>query len=75
MKLLIKVLVLAVVLVLFTSTVFGAGVALGGSGLLFQPGVVRAADQPTEFDTFWEAWNIAHRYFVDRDALDPTHIE
>lgn len=74
MKLLIKVLVFAVVLLLFTSTVFGAGVALGGSGLLFQPGVVRAADQPTEFDTFWEAWNIVHRYFVDRDALDTTRL-
>jgi len=73
-KLLIKVLVFAVVLLLFTSTVFGAGVALGGSGLLFQPGVVRAADQPTEFDTFWEAWNIVHRYFVDRDALDTTRL-
>jgi len=73
-KLLIKVLVLAVVLLLFTSTVFGAGVALGGSGLLFQPGVVRAADQPAEFDTFWEAWNIVHRYFVDRDALDATRL-
>jgi len=74
MKLLIKVLVLALVLVLFTSTVFGAGVALGGSGLLSQPGVVRAADQPAEFDTFWEAWNIVHRYFVDRDALDATRL-
>ncbi len=74
MKLLIKVLVLAVVLLLFTSTVFGAGVALGGSGLLFQPGVVRAADQPAEFDTFWEAWDIVHRYFVDRDALDATRL-
>lgn len=74
MKLLIKILALSVVLVLFTSTVFGAGVALGGSGLLFQPGVVRAADQPTEFDTFWDAWNIVHRYFVDRDALDATRL-
>ena len=73
-KLLIKILVLSVVLLLFTSAVFGAGVALGGSGLLFQPDVVRAADQPTEFDTFWEAWNIAHRYFVDRDALDATRL-
>jgi len=73
-KLLIKVLVFAVVLLLFTSTVFGAGVALGGSGLLFQPGVVRAAEQPAEFDTFWDAWNIVHRYFVDRDALDATRL-
>ena len=74
MKLLIKVVVLALVLFVFTSTAFGVGVALGGSGLLFQPGVVRAADQPTEFDTFWQAWDIVHRYFVDRDALDATRL-
>ncbi len=74
MKLLIKIVVLSLVLFLFTSTAFGVGVALGGSGLLFQPGVARAADQPAEFDTFWQAWNIAQRYFVDRDALDATRL-
>lgn len=74
MKLLIKILVLSLVLFLFTSIAFGAGVALGGSGLLFQPGVVRAAEQPAEFDTFWQAWNIVQRYFVDRDALDATRL-
>ena len=74
MKLLIKIVVLSLVLFLFTSTAFGVGVALGGSGLLFQPGVVRADDQPAEFDTFWQAWNIVHRYFVDRDALDTARL-
>ena len=74
MKLLIKIVVFALVIFLFTSTAFGVGVALGGSGLLFQPGVVRAADQPTEFDTFWQAWNVVHSHFVDRDALDATRL-
>jgi carboxyl-terminal processing protease len=73
-KLLIKIVVFALVIFLFTSTAFGVGVALGGSGLVFQPGVVRAADQPAEFDTFWQAWNVVHSHFVDRDALDATRL-
>ena len=48
--------------------------ALGGSGLVFEPSVVQAADQPLEFDTFWQAWRIVHRHFVDRDALDATRL-
>ncbi len=74
MKRLIKALSIIFVLFLFTFTVFGTGVFLGGSGLLFQPGVVRAADQPAEFETFWQAWNVVHRQFVDRDALDATRL-
>jgi carboxyl-terminal processing protease len=52
--------------------VFGLGIAVGGSGIFFEPGVVRAADQPVEFETFWEAWNIIQRRFIDREALNPT---
>jgi carboxyl-terminal processing protease len=74
MKLLIKIVALSLVLFLFTSTAFGIGIALGGSGLLFQPNVVRADDQPAEFDTFWQAWGIVHRHFVDRDALEVTRL-
>jgi carboxyl-terminal processing protease len=73
-KLLFKIAALSLVLFVFTSTAFGTGVALGGSGLLFQPNVVRADDQPAEFETFWQAWGIVHRYFVDRDALDATRL-
>jgi carboxyl-terminal processing protease len=73
-KRLIKVTIIGLVLLLFTFTVFGTGVALGGSGLLFEPGVVRAADQPPEFDTFWQAWNLVQRHFVDRDTLDATRL-
>ena len=70
MKRLIKVVIIAFFLFVFSSVSFGAGIALGGSGLLFQPGIVRAADQPSQFDTFWQAWNLVHQHFVDRDALD-----
>ena len=29
-------------------------------------------DQPTEFDVFWQAWNLVQQNFVDREAIDPT---
>jgi carboxyl-terminal processing protease len=28
-----------------------------------------------EFDTFWQAWDIVHDHFVDRDTLDATDLE
>lgn len=70
MKKVIKILVIIFALFVFTAAVFGVGVAVGGSGLLFEPGVVRAADQPPEFDTFWQAWNIVHEHFIDHEALN-----
>jgi carboxyl-terminal processing protease len=60
-------------LVILTSTAFGAGVILGGSGIL-EPGVVRAQDQPAEFEVFWQVWNLTHRYFIDREALDTRRL-
>ena len=72
-----KLLIISIALIaalIFSTATFGAGVALGGSGLLFEPGVVRSAEQPTEFDTFWQAWNIVQDNFVDRDALDTTKL-
>jgi carboxyl-terminal processing protease len=74
MRKLVKIGIIVAVLFILTSTAFGAGIALGGSGLLFEPGVARAADQPSQFDVFWQAWNIVHRYFVDREALDTTEL-
>ena len=41
---------------------------MGGSGLLFTPGLVQAADEPAEFSTFWQVWHIVQRHFIDRDA-------
>lgn len=74
MKRLIKILVIAFGIFLFTSIVFGTGVAFGGSGLPFRPSVAQAADQPAEFRIFWQAWDLVQRRFVDRDALDPTNL-
>lgn len=74
MKPYVKVIVLVLVFVMFTCAAFGAGLAVGGSGWLFPPGVVRAADQPTQFDTFWQVWNIVQRSFVDKEALEPTQM-
>jgi carboxyl-terminal processing protease len=70
----VKVMSLVLVLFVFTFAAFGAGVALGSSGAVFQPGVVRAADQPAEFSLFWQAWNLVHDHFVDRQSLDTTQL-
>jgi len=58
---------------------FGTGVAVGvgGANLFAEPHVAQAATipgQPAEFDTFWQVWDLVHRYFVDRDALDPGKL-
>ncbi len=74
MKKILIILIALIAVLIFSTATFGAGIALGGSGLLFEPGVVKSADQPAEFDTFWQAWNIVQRNFVDRDALDATKL-
>jgi len=74
MKRLVKISIIVVAIFILTSTAFGAGIALGGSGLLCEPGIAQAADQPAEFGIFWQAWNTVHRYFVDQDALDTTQL-
>jgi len=66
----IKIAVISLIIILSTCGIFGTGIAVGESGLLFQPNVVRAEDQPPEFATFWQAWSLVHKYFVDRSALD-----
>jgi carboxyl-terminal processing protease len=71
-RLLIIIGALLLVLVLM-SAAFGAGLVAGGANLL-TPCIVRTSDQPAEFATFWQAWNLVHRYFVDRDALDPATL-
>jgi carboxyl-terminal processing protease len=63
-----------ILLIMMTGTAFGTGVALGGSGLFFEPGIVRAANEPPQFEIFWQAWNLVQRHFVDRSALDPTQL-
>jgi carboxyl-terminal processing protease len=74
MKRVSKLALTIILLIIMTGTAFGTGVALGGSGLFFEPGIVRAANEPTQFEIFWQAWNLVQRHFVDRSALDPTRL-
>ena len=77
MKRWIKITIIALVISIFTFVAFGTGVAVGvgSSGLLYQPDTVQAAvGQPAEFETFWQAWYLVHRYFVDREALDTAKL-
>ena len=70
----IKPILIGFLILLFTITTFGSGLALGESGLLFEPGIVRAANEPTQFGIFWQAWNLIQRHYVDQAALDPTQL-
>jgi len=65
----------AVVIGFFLSTgvAFGAGLFVGNANLL-SPCIVRTADQPDQFEVFWEAWNLVQSHFVDQAALDPTRL-
>lgn len=47
-----------------------------GAGIFTGAGVqtVRAADEPTEFGVFWEAWDAVVDAFVDRDKVDFTQM-
>lgn len=49
-------------LFLLTGTAFGAGFVTGNTDLL-TPCVVRTTDQPAQFDTFWQAWNLIQKNF------------
>jgi carboxyl-terminal processing protease len=70
MNKIIKIGLIVFTLLMLTVVSFGAGVLFANSDFL-KPGVVRAADQPAEFEVFWQVWNIVQNHFVDRSALDP----
>ena len=73
MKKFVKLFIFVICLFILTTTAFGAGLFVGNSDFL-KPGVVRAADQPAQFEVFWQVWNIVQEHFVDRQALDPTDL-
>ncbi len=73
MKKFAKLVLFALCLFILTVTAFGAGLLVGNSDFL-KPGVVRAADQPPQFEVFWQVWNIVQEHFIDRQALDPTNL-
>jgi hypothetical protein len=85
-----KIAVIALVLLMLASTAFGAGIILGqagpalrlSSGLAAEPSSAAhahvtgpAVEEMREFDTFWQAWDIVHDHFIDRDTLDATDLE
>ncbi|MBN1992199.1 MAG: S41 family peptidase [Anaerolineae bacterium] len=74
MKRLLTMVVMAWVLFFVISGAFGAGVVLGRSDFFFNPAVVHAEDQPAEFGVFWQVWDLAHQFFIDREALDNTRL-
>lgn len=66
---------IAIGLLGLTSAAFAAGMAVSQStgGLLPEP--VQAADEPAEFEVFWQVWRLVHRHFVDRQVLqDPAAL-
>jgi carboxyl-terminal processing protease len=67
--------ILSITLVMFfaLSGAFGAGMIFGRSGVFYPP-IVRADDQPAEFDIFWQVWDLTHKFFVDQAALDNTRL-
>jgi carboxyl-terminal processing protease len=71
MRRLFMVVIGLIMLFVLTGAAFGAGMVAGGANLL-TPCIVRTSDQPAQFATFWQAWNLVQRNFVDRQALDPT---
>ena len=81
-KTLIKLALVALVVLTLTSAAFGAGVVVGHSDLWSRLGLApylagsgTVQDQPTDFHTFWQAWDIVQEHFVDRQALNPTDLE
>lgn len=74
MKRLLKIGLLTITILAISAISFVGGIAYSGYGLPFGLGIVRAEDQPAEFDVFWQTWNLVQRNFVDRDALDPTRL-
>ncbi|MCG3207594.1 MAG: Carboxy-terminal processing protease CtpA [Anaerolineae bacterium] len=74
MKRLLSILLVTIGLFGLTSLAFGAGIFVGQSDL-FGPAVVRAQDQPPEFDVFWEVWALAKAHFIDRTVMnDPKRL-
>lgn len=42
------------------------------TGMMVQPAL--AADEPSQFSIFWEAWDLVQDHFVDRDRIDSTKM-
>ena len=76
MKRVIKFLVIVLVLLMLTSSAFGAGIVLGQVGMGTElASAAPAAEGEVDFDTFWQAWDIVQEEFIDREALEETDLE
>ena len=62
-----KNLVFSGVLIVCILLTFTVGV---GAGLTVR--TASAADEPSEFGIFWEAWGLVDQFFVDQDKIDPS---
>lgn len=60
---------LTLVILVMTVTAFAMGTLVG-----YQAKAVVAADEPADFHVFWEAWNLVHAHFVDRDQIDEQQM-
>src|SRR4051812_6939971 len=69
----VKVVAIVVGLIIVVFVSLGAGILIGANGSsIFALGAVPgSAGEPTQFKTFWQAWDIVEKNFVDRAALDP----
>ena len=47
---------------------------VGGSITGFMARSAVAATQPTQFELFWEAWDLVNKHFVDQEMIDPTKM-
>jgi carboxyl-terminal processing protease len=74
MKRFVMIAVGSVAALIMMGTALTAGVVIGSSGMVPPLWGAGAAGEPEEFRIFWQAWNIVHQNFVDRDALDPTEL-
>jgi carboxyl-terminal processing protease len=60
------------VIVVIVVAMFGSFTVGNITGFLARP--VIAAGQPSEFQIFWEAWDIVIEHFVDQDKIDFTKM-
>lgn len=65
----IKRVLIVLLLLVALPTAFLAGVVTG-----FTARPALAAERPTQFEVFWEVWDLVERYFVDRDKIDPQRM-
>ena len=63
-----RLMVVSGLVVMLTVTFLGGTV----TGMMVRPAF--AADEPSQFSVFWEAWDLVQDHFVDRAMIDPTKM-